>query len=533
MNFSSSGKCRAGSGKKCTRKALLESARAFASRRRGRLALSAAVGTALLATCSVSTVHAVNTTFTVTSTGTANESTASYTIIGTATSETAPSSSDAGKTLRYNNASTALTLTLDQPVTLGAVLESNAGSFTLSPDVNSDPLTLDGTGLLAASQAFGDAGVAEIVDTALTATSPSNTFTVNTPIALDTNVDIGAVSTGTVAFTGGLIVGGSITAANAVNVNFHDNGMLAPITVSGNIGASGSNITINNLGIGLGSTSAGTVTLTLNGVLGSSVASVTQSSGASAFVLSGANTYAGTTTLAQGNLIGIRSTFSATQTPFGSSTFDLNGGTLSLLFGGVTGGPTGNSTAETVTLGNNVVVNANVVVNQNTTATATSASHKTLALNNLTIGANTLETVGNNSYVLQFAGSTTLTGNAVFFPNTNVITLTGAIGDGGNNFGFSKFGLNMTISGENTYTGATYVQGNPPCYVPRRGGKRAIIAVGHSQLCIACHMLKDGTSYNDLGVDYFVNRDTDRAKDNLVNRLQKMGFALTLTPKAA
>lgn len=67
----------------------------------------------------------------------------------------------------------------------------------------------------------------------------------------------------------------------------------------------------------------------------------------------------------------------------------------------------------------------------------------------------------------------------------------------------------------------------------RRGQKRATIAVGHSQLCVVYEMLKNGTSYNDLGIDYFVKRDSDRVRNSLVNKLQKMGYEVTITPKAA
>jgi transposase len=37
----------------------------------------------------------------------------------------------------------------------------------------------------------------------------------------------------------------------------------------------------------------------------------------------------------------------------------------------------------------------------------------------------------------------------------------------------------------------------------RRGKKRAVVAVAHSILVIAYHLLRDGTEYIDLGGDYF------------------------------
>jgi hypothetical protein len=45
----------------------------------------------------------------------------------------------------------------------------------------------------------------------------------------------------------------------------------------------------------------------------------------------------------------------------------------------------------------------------------------------------------------------------------------------------------------------------------RIGKKKAAMAVGHSILVIAWHLLTNDCDYADLGGDYFVRRDTDRA----------------------
>jgi transposase len=39
----------------------------------------------------------------------------------------------------------------------------------------------------------------------------------------------------------------------------------------------------------------------------------------------------------------------------------------------------------------------------------------------------------------------------------------------------------------------------------RRGKKRAIFAVAHSLLTVIYHILKTGSTYQDLGADYFIN----------------------------
>jgi transposase len=67
----------------------------------------------------------------------------------------------------------------------------------------------------------------------------------------------------------------------------------------------------------------------------------------------------------------------------------------------------------------------------------------------------------------------------------------------------------------------------------RRGVKRATMAVAHSQLCICWELLKHGQAYQDLGRDYFDKLNADRLKRNLVHRLEKLGYAVTLEKKDA
>jgi transposase len=62
----------------------------------------------------------------------------------------------------------------------------------------------------------------------------------------------------------------------------------------------------------------------------------------------------------------------------------------------------------------------------------------------------------------------------------------------------------------------------------RLGKQRAAVAVGHSILVIAWHLLTDQCDYQDLGGDYFAQRDSDRQR--LVSQLQALGFRVTLDP---
>jgi transposase len=66
----------------------------------------------------------------------------------------------------------------------------------------------------------------------------------------------------------------------------------------------------------------------------------------------------------------------------------------------------------------------------------------------------------------------------------------------------------------------------------RRGKKRAIVAVGHSILCILHHLLSTGAYYHDLGSQYFDKLNAERTKHYLVKRLETLGFSVQLQPAA-
>jgi transposase len=63
-----------------------------------------------------------------------------------------------------------------------------------------------------------------------------------------------------------------------------------------------------------------------------------------------------------------------------------------------------------------------------------------------------------------------------------------------------------------------------------RGRRRALIAVGHSILVIVYHLLKDGTDYQDLGGDYFDRHHAPHLQKQLVRRLERLGYQVTLAP---
>lgn len=67
----------------------------------------------------------------------------------------------------------------------------------------------------------------------------------------------------------------------------------------------------------------------------------------------------------------------------------------------------------------------------------------------------------------------------------------------------------------------------------RRGKLKAVVAVCHSVLVIAYHVLKDKRPYRDLGADYFDRLDTERIQRHHVNRLKALGYEVELKPRAA
>lgn len=62
----------------------------------------------------------------------------------------------------------------------------------------------------------------------------------------------------------------------------------------------------------------------------------------------------------------------------------------------------------------------------------------------------------------------------------------------------------------------------------RRGYNRAAIAVGHKILTAAYHMLSKGVDYKDLGEAYLDHLDKTQVAGNLVRRLQRLGYEVTL-----
>lgn len=80
---------------------------------------------------------------------------------------------------------------------------------------------------------------------------------------------------------------------------------------------------------------------------------------------------------------------------------------------------------------------------------------------------------------------------------------------------------------KNTYLSVQYHR-----IASRRGSKKAALAVAHSILVIIYHLLRDRSTYEDLGGNYFDERDRQMVQKGLVRRLERMGYHVELQPMA-
>ncbi len=76
---------------------------------------------------------------------------------------------------------------------------------------------------------------------------------------------------------------------------------------------------------------------------------------------------------------------------------------------------------------------------------------------------------------------------------------------------------------KNTYLNSLYKR-----IAARRGANRAAVAVGHAILIICYSMIKNKTSYNELGADYFQKRNRDSMAKYNVKKLEALGFKVVI-----
>jgi len=62
----------------------------------------------------------------------------------------------------------------------------------------------------------------------------------------------------------------------------------------------------------------------------------------------------------------------------------------------------------------------------------------------------------------------------------------------------------------------------------KRGKKRAALAVGHTLLIMAYHIIKERSTYNELGADYFERLNEQRLVKRLASRIRMLGYEIEL-----
>lgn len=87
---------------------------------------------------------------------------------------------------------------------------------------------------------------------------------------------------------------------------------------------------------------------------------------------------------------------------------------------------------------------------------------------------------------------------------------------------------NAAARTKNTYLAAQYRR-----IASRRGKQKALVAVGHTIVRIVYYLLTRQESYQDLGSNYFDERERFGVERRLVNRLQRLGYKVSLEPATA
>src|SRR5215468_7378505 len=84
-----------------------------------------------------------------------------------------------------------------------------------------------------------------------------------------------------------------------------------------------------------------------------------------------------------------------------------------------------------------------------------------------------------------------------------------------------------------SHSKGTYLAAQYRRLAKRRGRKRALVAVGHTLLVIIYHVLKQGTTYTELGPDFLDRLEPERLTRQLIKRLEALGHKVTLEPRPA
>jgi transposase len=79
----------------------------------------------------------------------------------------------------------------------------------------------------------------------------------------------------------------------------------------------------------------------------------------------------------------------------------------------------------------------------------------------------------------------------------------------------------------------TYLSAQYRRLAARRGKKKAIVALEHTILVMAYHLIQRNEPYRELGGNYFDNRRPEVTAKRLVKRLEQLGFSVALQQPAS
>jgi hypothetical protein len=81
----------------------------------------------------------------------------------------------------------------------------------------------------------------------------------------------------------------------------------------------------------------------------------------------------------------------------------------------------------------------------------------------------------------------------------------------------------------------TYLQARYQRLASRRSKKRAILAIAHTILIMAYHIIKEQCLYRELGIDYFDRLNEQRLIKRLKSRIETLGYKVDVKklPEAA
>lgn len=87
----------------------------------------------------------------------------------------------------------------------------------------------------------------------------------------------------------------------------------------------------------------------------------------------------------------------------------------------------------------------------------------------------------------------------------------------------------LTVShSKNTYLAVKYRR-----LAARRGKMKAVVALEHTILTSVWNMITTGEVFTDLGADYYVRLDPEKAKKRAIRQLQTLGYEVTITSSVA